>query len=132
MNQQIPVRDLGIASRLTRSEGRTSRDQMANARVTAAEKQELAAAAKAEGKALSEWSREVLLREVRSGCTQTAIFTELMALRLLMNGVLRPLALGETLSKEKYQALVAEVRSSKHETARDVLTQYEPQQTGGQ
>ena len=132
MNQETPVRDLGIASRLTRSEGRASRDQMANARVTAAEKQELAAAAKAEGKALSEWSREVLLREARSGCTQTAIFTELMALRLLMNGVLRPLALGETLSREKYQALVAEVRSSKHETARDVLTQYEPQQTGRQ
>lgn len=105
---------------------------MANARVTAAEKMELTAAAKAEGKALSEWSREVLLREARSGCTQTAIFTELMALRLLLNGVLRPLALGETLSKERYQALVAEVRSSKHETARDVLTQYEPQQTGAQ
>ncbi|MGI4755282.1 MAG: hypothetical protein ACRYGF_00350 [Janthinobacterium lividum] len=124
--------DLGIADRLTRSEGRTARDQNANARLTKDELEQLKRAAKKQGQALGEWTRDVLLKEARQGQTERAIFTELMALRLLLNGVLRPLALGETLSKEKYQALVAEVRNSKHETARDVLTQYEPPQTGGQ
>lgn len=77
--------------------------------------------------------REVLLRESNGALTQTAIFTELMALRLLMNGVLREIALGRTMSPDQYSALLREVRNSKRTTARDVLAeQYEPQQTGGQ
>ena len=51
--------------RLSRSRGRAGRDRVVSSRATADEHQELEAAAKAEGKALSEWSREILLREAK-------------------------------------------------------------------
>ena len=130
MDEQSQVRDLGIGARLSRSKGRSSRDQMANARVTRDEQKELAAAARAEGKALSEWAREVLLERARKGKAEAAVFTELIALRLLLNGVLRPLVLGEALTREQYQQLLTEVRNTKHDTARDVLAQYQPTAEG--
>ena len=103
---------------------------MANARVTRDEQKELAAAARAEGKALSEWAREVLLERARNGKAEAAVFTELIALRLLLNGVLRPLVLGESLTREQYQQLLTEVRNTKHDTARDVFAQYQPTSEG--
>ena len=59
------------------------------------------------------------------GKAEAAVFTELIALRLLLNGGLRPLLLGESMTREQYQQLVTEVRSTKHETPKDVLTQYQ-------
>ena len=56
---------IDFETQLRRSQGRTSRKIVASAKVTEAERGELDAAAKAEGKALSEWAREVLLREAR-------------------------------------------------------------------
>ena len=53
-----------------------------------------------------------------------------MALRLLMNGVLRELALGRTMTSEQHQALVTEVRKTKHEVATNVLKQYQPATAG--
>ena len=122
---------LGLESRIRRSHGRGSRDCVANTRVTREEQRELAAAAAAQGKALSEWGREVLLREARKGASDTALLTEVIALRMLMSTVLRTVALGERLSPEAYAQVLAEVRANKHETARDVLSQYQTQ-TGGQ
>ena len=122
---------LGLENRIRRSQGRGSRDCVANTRVTRNEQKELEAAAAAEGKALSEWGREVLLREARKGASDNALLTELIALRMLMSTVLRTVALGERLSPEAYAQVLAEVRANKHETTRDVLSQYRTQ-TGGQ
>ena len=130
MSTTPAVQDLGIASRLTRSRGRTGRDQNANARLTAAELDELTTAAKAEGKALGEWNRDVLLREARRGADERAVFTELMALRLLLNGALREIALGRQMTETQYQALLIDVKKSKHQTAADVLEQYQPSRKG--
>lgn len=115
---------LAIDARLTRSSSRARRDRMANARVTATEQKELEQAARAEGKALSEWGREVMLERARKGTADTALLTELVALRMLMSMVLRSVALGEKLTPEAYAQILAEVRKGKHETARDVLAQY--------
>ena len=115
---------LAIDARLTRSSSRARRDRMANARVTATEQKELERAARAEGKALSEWGREVMLERARKGTAETALLTELIALRMLMSMVLRSVALGEKLTPEAYAQILAEVRKGKHETARDVLAQY--------
>ena len=125
-------RDLGIAARLTRSRGRTGRDKNANARLTESELNELRTAAKSVGKALGEWNREVLLREARRGCTDRAIFTELMALRLFVNGVLREIALGRTLTEKQFEAHLAEAKKNKHQTAADVLAQYQPSTEGAE
>ena len=116
--------ELEIKDRLRRSKGRSSRDCMANARVTEAEKKELEAAALASGSSLSEWSREILLREVRAGNKDRATLTELIALRMLMSTVLRTIAIGETLTPEAYAQILSEIRAGKHETTQDVLTQY--------
>ena len=121
---------LGLDNRIRRSHGRGSRDCVANTRVTREEQKELEAAAAREGKALSEWGREVLLGEARKGASDTALLTEVIALRMLMSTVLRAVALGERLSPEAYAQVLAEVRANKHETARDVLSQYQNQSGG--
>jgi hypothetical protein len=121
---------LGIPERIRRSQGRLARNAIASAKVTQSEQAELEAAARREGKALSEWAREALLEKARSNQTDTTLFTEVIALRMLMSTVLRSVALGERLSPEAYAQVLAEVRANKHETARDVLTQYQTQAGG--
>jgi hypothetical protein len=99
--------------------------KVASARVTESERDALDVAAGRQGKALSEWAREVLLREAGGAQTDTAVFTELVALRMLVSTVLRSVALGETLSAEAYAQIIAEVRAGKHEAARDLISQYQ-------
>ena len=125
-------RDLGIAGRIRRSEGRESRCHNANARLTRKELEGLKVVAAAQGKALGEWTREVLLNEATRANTDRALFTELTALRLLMTNVLRPLALGETLTPEDFQAITAGVRNDKHDAAQQLLAQYQPIRIEGQ
>ena len=130
MNTTDTVQDLGIASRMTRSRGRTGRNENANARLTKAELEELKAAAKAQGKALGEWNREVLLEQARGGANCAAVFTEVVALRMLLNSILRPVAFGERMTPEAYAQVLAEVRTGKHEAAQDMLSKYHDH-TGG-
>jgi hypothetical protein len=125
MEAQQIAQDLGIADRLRRSPGRSGRVKVASARVTESEHDTLDAAAGRQGKALSEWAREVLLREAEGAQTDTAVFTELVALRMLVSTVLRSVALGETLSAEAYAQIIAEVRAGKHKAARDLISQYQ-------
>jgi hypothetical protein len=123
MNSTKPTNPLNLEERLTRSKGRSSRNRMANARVTEAEQEELAAVAKSAGKALSEWAREVLLREARSPRAD-ALFTEIVAIRMLLNLVLKPLSCGEVLTAESFSAVLTNVRTTKHKAATDVMEQY--------
>ena len=132
MDRGSAANDLGIGDRLRRSRGRAGRVIPASTKVTRDEQGELEAAAKREGKALSEWAREVLLERARKGRAEGAVFTELIALRLLMNGVLRELAIGRTMTPEQHQALVTEVRKTKHEVADSVLKQYQPASAEGE
>jgi hypothetical protein len=125
MEAQETVQDLGISDRLRRSPGRSGRVKVASARVTQSEHDTLDGAAGKQGKALSEWAREVLLREARSAHTENAVLTEVVALRMLMSTVLRSIATGETLTPEAYAQVIAEVRAGKHEAARDLLEQYQ-------
>ena len=109
--------------RLARSTGRAGRDRMANARVTAEEQRELHEAARAEGKSLSEWARDVLLREARrSG--DDAVFTELVATRMLLVNLIKPLILGEKVSPTWITEAMTMVRKEKHKAAQEVMQQY--------
>ena len=132
MSDQMDAMDLGIAGRIRRSRGRGARVLPATSKVSREEMNELEAAAGREGKALGEWGREVLLEAARGSQTDLALFTELTALRLLMTNVLRPLALGERLTPEDFQAIQAGVRTDKHDAAQQLLTQYQPTTAGGQ
>ena len=122
--------DLGITSRIRRSSGRGGRVFSATAKLSKDELDEAASAAQRDGKALGEWCRDVLLREARRGCTDTAIFTELMAFRLFANGVLRSLALGKTLTEKEFESLMAEARQKKHLAVTQTLAQYQPTTAG--
>ncbi|WP_124847302.1 hypothetical protein [Acidipila sp. EB88] len=116
---QIP----GIDVRLARSSGRTGRDRMANARVTAKEQKELHRAANAEGKSLSEWARDVLLREARRP-SGDATFTELVATRMLLVNLIKPLVLGEKVTAAWITEAMTMVRKEKYKAAREVMQQY--------
>jgi uncharacterized protein (DUF1778 family) len=96
---------------------------MANARVTAEEQRELHDAARVEGKSLSEWARDVLLREARRS-TDDAVFTELVATRMLLVNLIKPLILGEKVSPTWITEAMTMVRKEKHKAAQDVMQQY--------
>jgi uncharacterized protein (DUF1778 family) len=96
---------------------------MANARVTAKEQRELHEAARAQGKSLSEWAREVLLREARRS-PDDAVFTELVATRMLLVNLIKPLILGEKVSPTWITEAMGMVRREKHKAAQEVMQQY--------
>lgn len=108
---------------LDRPKGRPARNKLASARVTEDELKELDSAAGASGKLFGEWAREVLLREARSSRTD-ALFTEIVATRMLLNLALKPLVCREALSAAEFSAMLTEVRTTKHEAALDVMQQY--------
>ena len=116
--------DLGIGERIASSRGRSQRTQTVGGRFTANEEKEIRDAAKAEGKLVSEWTRDALLREARTGASERAVLTELVALRMLLNNVLRPIALGQQVTAETYSKILTEVRTGKHAATHEVLTQY--------
>lgn len=114
---------LDLETRLRRSQGRTARKFSATAKLTRPELQELERQATARAMTLSEWAREVLLREARSTGTD-AVFTELVALRMMFNSLLRPLCCGQTLTPDDFSGQMESIRVTKHKVAKDVLAQY--------
>ena len=71
-----------------------------------------------------------MLHAAQETPTDLPVFTEVVALRMLLNTVLRAVALGEKMTPEAYAQVLAEVRTEKHEAAKDMLSQY--QQTTGE
>jgi hypothetical protein len=112
-----------LEDRLSRSKSRPARTHVAQARVTRPEQIEMEAAARREGKALSEWARDVLLREARHS-SGDAVFTELIATRMLLVNLLKPLALGEKVSPSWITEAMTMVRKEKHKAAQEVMQQY--------
>jgi hypothetical protein len=114
---------LDVETRIRRSKGRAGRTISATARVTRDEQNEMEAAAKQRGQSLSEWCREVLLAAAR-GEIITPIFTEIVAIRQLLNSTLRNVACGAVMTPEAFQAELQGIRSSKHRAAAEVMQQY--------
>jgi hypothetical protein len=103
--------------------GRPSRVESVAIRFTEDEVAVLAGAAAAKATTLREWSREVLLREARR-VDSDPVFTELIAMRMFLNLVLKHVACGEKVAEETYTAILTKVRTGKHKQALDVLQQY--------
>ena len=108
---------------MRRALGRHARKISATAKVTRDEHSELESAAIRAGKALGEWSREVLLSTAR-GEPVTPTFTEIVAIRQLLNATLRSIVCGETMTPEAFQKELQMIRSSKHKAATEVMQQY--------
>ncbi len=111
-----------VEGRLSRSQGRSSRVCVAQARITEDERQQLLRAARSEGRALGEWAREVLLREARR--SEDPLFTELIATRMILLNLLKPLAMGQVVTPEDFTRISATVRSDKRKVAQEIQQQY--------
>jgi hypothetical protein len=123
MRDQTQPSFLDVETRIRRSKGRAGRTISATARVTRDEQNEMEAAAKQRGQSLSEWCREVLLIAAR-GEAVTPLFTEIVAIRQLLNSTLRSVACGAVMTPEAFQAELQGIRSSKHKAATEVMQQY--------
>ncbi len=125
---QEPTVAINFEDRLRRARGRTARNFIASARVTKAELEELETEARSQGKALSEWSRETLLAAAR-GEAITPSFTEIVAIRQLLNSTLRAVACGDVMTPEAFQKELQGIRSTKHKAAAEVMQQYAATET---
>jgi hypothetical protein len=114
---------LTLESRFSRSQGRSARTCVAQARVTQEEQRDLLTAARSHGQALSEWAREVLLREARR-IDDDPIFTELIATRLLIVNLLKPMLLGKSVPENWIVEAMNGVRAAKHKAAADLRKEY--------
>ena len=112
-----------VSDRLSRAQGRKARRHSATAKLTRDEHLQLEKAAKSEGKALSEWCREALLAAAR-GEVVTPTFTEVVAIRQLLNSALESIVCGEQVTREKFQTQLQAIRSTKHKAAAEVMQQY--------
>ena len=119
----MDMNEITMEQRLGRGKIRESRSRSLGTKLTLKEERELVRAAEAEGKSASEWAREVLLREARNARTD-ALFTEIIATRMLLNLVLKPLACGQAITPEEFSAVLANVRTTKRKAATDVMEQY--------
>lgn len=117
-----------LSDRIRRSSGRHARRISATAKVTTDEHAELEAAATKRGKALGEWSRETLLAAAR-GEAITPSFTEIVAIRQLLNSALRHVACGEVMTPDAFNNELQGIRSTKHKAAAEVMQQYAATET---
>ena len=123
MEAHSATEPFSFEGRLSRSKSRDVRDQVAQARVTNAEYGELLGAAKKDGRALGEWCREVLLSAAR-GETVTPVFTEIVAIRQLLNATMRKVACGKAMNDEEFQKELQSIRLTKHKAAAEMMQQY--------
>jgi hypothetical protein len=76
------------------------------------------------GKSVADWAREALLGELREAApraTQTHIFTELVAIQLVMMNAFEPILRGEKLSREQIAGIFREVQATKATRAQEIL-----------
>jgi hypothetical protein len=97
--------------------GRESRNQSLNTKLTATEFAAVEVAAAANGCALGEWVRDVILQKLRGGSASDPSLAEILGVRLLLVNVLRPLAAGQRLTPEAFDKLLDEISEAKHALA---------------
>jgi len=119
---------LQIEERLRQRIGRPSRVRSVAIRFTEEEAATLNAAAQSDGVTLREWSRAVLLQATQRS-HDDAVFTELVATRMLLVNLIKPLILGEKVSPTWITEAMGMVRREKHKAAEEVMQQY-TQRTG--
>ena len=123
MDQVTVEQPLELESRIRRSQGRLPRICAISTRVASDELAELESAAKREGKAIGEWSRDQLIAAVRRP-KDDIVLTELIGLRMFLVNLLRPIALGEDYTDEEVRALLDHVRAEKRSVTSQVTEQY--------
>ena len=107
-----------------RLRGRVARSRSIGTKLTPAEEKQILAAAEADGKAPSEWARDLLLRGAIStnrGEMELHIFTELVGIQMLLMSTLEPLLRGDKLTQEQLTILFRRVQTTKAAQAQELL-----------
>jgi hypothetical protein len=90
------------------------------------------AAAESEGKAVGEWLRDLVQRELAEGSGQLqslAVMGEVAALRLLLINALEPLLRGDKMTAEQFKEMLRYVKANKRKAAEDALVSYAERST---
>jgi len=109
---------------LRRLRGRMARSQSIGTKLTPDEEHQILVAAEADGKAPSEWARDLLLRGAvasNRGEMEMHIFTELVGIQMLLMNALDPLLRGEKMTQEQLAALYRRVQATKATQAQELL-----------
>ena len=85
--------------------------------------------ARSQGTARGQWMRDVILREIRDVSREAPraddpMFTELIATRMILLNLLKPLAMGQVVTPEDFSRISAAVRSDKRKVAQEIQQQY--------
>ena len=113
-----------LESNSQRLRGRVARSRSIGTKLTPAEEKQILAAAEADGKAPSEWARDLLLRGAMStnrGEMELHIFTELVGIQMLLMSTLEPLLRGDKLTQEQLTILFRRVQTTKASQAQELL-----------
>jgi hypothetical protein len=113
-------------SRSARLRGRTTRSQSVSTKLTPQEEKEVLTAAESQGKAPSEWARDVLLYAARGQQRGDGIaaFAEVQAIRLLLINTLEPLLRGDKMTPEQFKEMLRYVKTNKRKAAADTFASY--------
>jgi len=119
----MPIQAEKGEKNLGRLRGRSARSQSIGTKVTPDEERQILEAAEAEGKALSEWTRDLLLRAAVAGNRgemEMHLFTELVGIQMLLMSALEPL-LREKMAQEQLNALYRRIQTTKAAQAQELL-----------
>jgi Ribbon-helix-helix protein, copG family len=111
VEQRESFRLINVSSKLNRSEA-----------------QQLDSLAKKRGFPRGELIRQLILRELRNEANEPRTspeLTEIIGLRLMLTNLLKPIATGQKITPEIFDAIMAEVRKTKREVAAEVQRQAE-------
>jgi hypothetical protein len=111
-----------LSTRLRRSRGRSGRVFSINSKLTEPELRLLENAAAQNGKAISEWAREVLI-EAAQRTGPDVILVELVATRMLLVNMLKMIGQTRALPEAEYTKIHAEVQKVKRRIARELAEQ---------
>jgi len=115
---------LDLSTRLRRSRGRSGRVFSINSKLTEPELRLLENAATNNGKAVSEWAREILIEAAqRSG--PDVVLVELVATRMLLVNMLKMIGQTRALPEAEYTKIHTEVQKVKRRIARELAEQTE-------
>jgi hypothetical protein len=114
---------LDIEARVSRSQGRDRRSRSFGTKLTRTEEAELYNAARGQGKYAGEWAREVLLKEARRAPADP-LFTELVATRMLLVNLLKPMLLGKQVPDDWIEQATSGVHAAKHKVAARLQKEY--------
>lgn len=122
----MQTESMGIVARPQRMKGRETRSESIATRFTRTEEKALLRVASDRGMNLREWAREVLLAAARGSrpVDESAVFTEVQALRLLLINTLEPLLRGEKMTPEQFKDMLRYVKTNKRKAAADMLASY--------